>query len=31
MIDNVINDLETAKCVLASSLSLDMSMRIKVG
>lgn len=31
MIDNVINDLETAKCVLASPLSLDMSMRIKVG
>lgn len=31
MIDNVINDLEIAKCLLASPLSLDMSMRIKVG
>lgn len=31
MIDNVINDLEIAKCFLASPLSLDMSMRIKVG
>jgi len=30
-IDNVINDLEIAKYVLASPLSLDMSMRIKIG
>ena len=30
-IDNVINDLEIAKRLLASPFSLDMSMRIKVG
>ena len=31
MIDNVINDLEIAKRILASPLSLDGSMKIKVG
>ena len=31
MIDNVINDLEIAKRVLASPFPLDMSIRIKVG
>ena len=31
MIDNIINDLEIAKRLLASPLSLDISMRIKVG
>ena len=31
MIDNVINDLEIAKRLLANPLSLDVSMRIKVG
>lgn len=31
MTDNVINDLEIAKRLLASPSSLDMSMRIKVG
>lgn len=31
VIDNVINDLEIAKRLLASPFPLDMSMRIKVG
>lgn len=31
VIDDVINDLKIAKCVLASPVSLHMSMRIKIG
>ena len=31
MIDNVVNELEIAKRLLASPFSIDTSMRVKVG